>query len=196
MIKAIKLITPLEEKKIKELNAGDLVELSGTIFLARDRVHKLLTEKINPDFQKKLKNGAVYHCGPIARKEGSEWKILSAGPTTSTRMEPFEEKILEEYKVKAVIGKGGMGEKTLNALKKFNAVYLLAVGGTAALLAEKIIKVKNVFFLEEFGVPEALWEFEVKDFPLIVSMDSKGNSLHKKVLAESEKNLKNILIQP
>jgi len=192
MSKIVKLKIPLKEEEIEKLNAGDLVELTGTIFLARDRVHKLLTEKIDEKFQEKLKNGAIYHCGPIAKKEKGKWKILSAGPTTSTRMEEFEEKIMEKYGVKAVIGKGGMKEKTLKALQKFGAVYLLAVGGTAALLAEKIVKVKNVYFLEEFGVPEALWEFEVKDFPLIVSMDSKGNSLHKEVLIESEQKLKEI----
>ncbi len=190
--KIIKLKTPLKEKEIEKLNAGNLVELTGTIFLARDRVHKLLAEKINEKFQKKLKNGVIYHCGPIARKEKEKWKILSAGPTTSTRMESFEEKIIQDYQIKAVIGKGGMKEKTLKALQKFKAVYLLAVGGTAALLAERIIKVKNVFFLEEFGIPEALWELEVKDFPLIVSMDSKGKSLHKEVLEESQKKLKEI----
>jgi len=190
--KVIKLHTPLKEQEIRKLNSGDLVELTGTIFLARDRVHKSLTEKIDEKFQAKLKNGVIYHCGPIAKKENGKWKILSAGPTTSTRMEEFEETMMEEYGIKAVIGKGGMKEKTLNALQNFGAIYLLAVGGTAALLAEKIVKVKNVFFLEEFGIPEALWEFEVKDFPLIVSMDSKGRSLHKEVLEESEKKLKEI----
>ncbi|MBU2477011.1 fumarate hydratase C-terminal domain-containing protein, partial [Candidatus Micrarchaeota archaeon] len=94
---------------------------------------------------------------------------------------------------KGVIGKGGMKEKTLKALEEFGAVYFLAVGGTAALLAERIVKVKNVFFLEEFGIPEALWEFEVKEFPLIVSMDSKGKSLHKEVLENSKEKLKKIL---
>lgn len=191
--KVIKLNAPLKEEEIEKLNAGDLVELTGTIFLARDRVHKLLAEKIDEKFQEKLKDGVIYHCGPIAKKENGKWKILSAGPTTSTRMEPFEETMLEKYGIKAVIGKGGMKEKTLKALEKFGAVYLLAVGGTAALLAERIVKVKNVFFLEEFGVPEALWEFEVKDFPLIVSMDSKGKSLHKEVLEESEKKLKGLI---
>ncbi len=189
----IKLKIPLKEEKIRELNAGDLVELSGTIFMARDRVHKLLTEKIDEKFQQKLSNGAIYHCGPIAKKEGKEWKILSAGPTTSIRMEAFESEVIEKYGIRAVIGKGGMKEKTLEALQKFGAVYLLAVGGTAALLAEKIIKVKNVYFLEEFGIPEALWEIEVKDFPLIVSMDSKGNSLHKEVLENSEKKFRELI---
>jgi fumarate hydratase class I len=188
--KIIKLNSPLKEEETKRLNAGDLIELSGKIFLARDRVHKLLTEKIHSKFQRKLKNSVIYHCGPIARKEKGKWKILSAGPTTSARMEAFQEKLIENYGIKGIIGKGGMQEKTLNALKKFNAVYFLAVGGTAALLAERIIEIKNVFFLEEFGVPEALWEVEVKNFPLIVSMDSKGKSLHKIVENNSKQKLK------
>jgi fumarate hydratase class I len=190
--KVIKLNIPLDEKKARELNAGDLVELTGTIFLARDRVHKLLTEKIDEKFSEKLKNSVIYHCGPIAKKEKNEWIILSAGPTTSTRMEAFEYNVIRDYGIKGIIGKGGMKEKTLKALKEFGAVYFLAVGGTAALLAERIIKVKNVFFLEEFGIPEALWEIEVKNFPLIVSMDSKGKSLHEKVLEESTKKLKEL----
>ncbi|MFH1695835.1 MAG: FumA C-terminus/TtdB family hydratase beta subunit [Candidatus Micrarchaeota archaeon] len=193
MTKVIKLNIPVDDKKVRELNAGDLVELTGTIFLARDRVHKLLTEKTDEKFKEKLKNGVIYHCGPIARKEKEKWIILSAGPTTSTRMEAFEYDVIRDYGIKGVIGKGGMKEKTLKALEEFGAVYFLAVGGTAALLAERIVKVKNVFFLEEFGIPEALWEFEVKEFPLIVSMDSKGKSLHKEVLENSKEKLKKIL---
>ncbi len=192
MSEVIKLRTPLKEKEIKELNIGDFVELSGTLFFARDRIHKLLAEKVNPKFQEKRKCKAVYHCGPIAKKENKKYKIISAGPTTSKRMEEFQEKILKEYKVKAVIGKGGMGKNTLKALEKCGAVYLLAVGGTSALLAEKVVEVKNVFFEKEFGLPEALWEVEVKDFPLIVSMDSKGKSLHEKVLEQSLKKLRGI----
>jgi fumarate hydratase class I len=187
-----KLSIPLDDKKSRELNAGDLVELTGTIFMARDRVHKLLTEKTDEKFKEKLKNGVIYHCGPIAKKEKETWKILSAGPTTSTRMEAYEYDIIRDYKIKGIIGKGGMKEKTIKALEEFGAVYFLAVGGTAALLAERIVKVKNVFFLEEFGIPEALWEIEVKDFPVIVSMDSKGKSLHKEVLESSSKKLKEL----
>lgn len=191
--KIIKLKTPLGEEEIKELNIGDLVELSGTIFLARDRAHKLLSEKFLPEFRKKLNASAIYHCGPIAKKEGKKWRIISAGPTTSTRMEPYEPKMIKDYGVKAVIGKGGMKEATLRALMESNAVYLLAVGGASALLAEKIVKVKNVFFLKEFGTPEAVWEVEVKNFPLIVSMDSKGGSLHKEVQDNSVQKLRGLL---
>jgi len=191
MTEVIKLQTPLKEEKIRELNIGDFVELSGTVFFARDRIHKILSEKVNAEFKEKMKNRVIYHCGPIAKKENKKWKIISAGPTTSKRMEEFQSKIIEDYKLKAVIGKGGMGKKTLNALEKFGAVYFSAIGGASALLAEKIVEVKNVFF-EEFGLPEALWEVKVKDFPLIVSMDSKGNSLHENVLKESKKRLEKL----
>ncbi|MBU1120899.1 MAG: FumA C-terminus/TtdB family hydratase beta subunit [archaeon] len=191
--KIIRLRTPLNEEEIRELNSGEMVELSGTIFLARDRAHKLLSEKTLPEFRKTLNASAIYHCGPIAKKEGKKWKIISAGPTTSSRMEPYESEIIKNYGVKAIIGKGGMKEGTLRALMEFNAVYLLAVGGASALLAEKIVKVKNVFFLKEFGIPEAVWEVEVKNFPSIVSMDSKGESLHKEVLHNSIQKFKELL---
>ncbi len=188
MTEKIKLKIPFNEKEIKELNTGDFVELTGTIFLGRDKVHKKLSERIDEKLKEKLKGKMIYHCGPIAKKE-EKWKIISAGPTTSIRVEKFMPKIIEEYKIKGIMGKGGMGKNTLKSLKENNAVYFLAVGGTAALLAKKITEVKNVFFLEEFGVPEALWEVEIKDFPAIVSMDSKGNSLHDKIKENSIKKL-------
>jgi len=180
----IKLKTPLKEEDVRKLKIGDKVELNGTIFTARDMAHKYFIE--NPsEFKEKLKNSVIYHCGPIAKKK-KEWKIIAAGPTTSIREEPYEAYIIKNYRIKAVIGKGGMGKKTLGALKKYGCVYLSVVGGAAALLANSIKKVKNVYKLE-FGVPEAIWELEVKNFPAIVTMDAKGNSLHKNILELSEK---------
>jgi fumarate hydratase class I len=182
----IKLKTPINEEQIRQLKAGDKVLLSGVIYTARDKAHKFLVENNSKEFKEKLKDGIIYHCGPIVKKENNNWKIISAGPTTSIREEPYEADVIENYKVKAVIGKGGMGKKTLEACKKFGCVYLHAVGGAAAVLAENIKKVKNVYKLEEFGIPEAFWELEVEDFPAIVTMDANGNSLHKDILDKSK----------
>jgi tartrate/fumarate subfamily iron-sulfur-dependent hydro-lyase beta chain len=125
-------------------------------------------------------NMALYHCGPLMKKIKNEWTVISAGPTTSSRMEIFEDKFLEKYETKIIIGKGGMGEKTKNALKKNNSLYTAYTGGAGALAAERIQKVISVYWLEKLGMPEAVWIFKVKDFgPLIVAMDSNGNSIYK-----------------
>ncbi len=187
---AIKLCVPFKEEELNKVNAGDLVELTGTIFCGRDKVHKLLSEKSFPELQKKMADGLIYHCGPILKK-GVKWQMVSAGPTTSMRMEKFMPEIIKNYRIKGVMGKGGMGKNTLNALKENNAVYFLAIGGTAALLAGKILEVKNVFFIKEFSETEALWEITVKDFPAIASM-AKGISLHEKILESSKEKLKEI----
>ena len=126
-------------------------------------------------------------------KKNKGYEIIAAGPTTSARMDLYEAEVIEKYNIKCVIGKGGMGKKTLEALKKHKAVYLSAPGGAAVLIAKSIIKVKDVLKLEEFGVPEALWVLEVKDFPAIVTMDAHGNSLHEGILKKSEKELKKLL---
>lgn len=186
----IKLKTPINEKQIRKLKIGDIIELNGTIFTARDMAHKYFIE--NPyEFKEKLKDSVIYHCGPIAKKN-KEWKIIAAGPTTSIREEPYEYDIIKNYKIKAVIGKGGMGKKTLDACEKYGCVYLSVVGGAAALLANSVKKVKNVYKLE-FGIPEAIWELEVENFPAIVTMDAKGNSLHKNILELSEKRYRELI---
>ena len=188
----IKLKTPLSEEAVRKLKIGDMVELSGVVFTARDMAHKYFIE--NPDrFRDMLKNSVIFHCGPIAKKEGSEWKIAAAGPTTSIREEPYEADVIKNYGIRAVIGKGGMGEKTLAAMKKYGCAYLSAVGGIAALIAKSIKKVKNVYMLDEFGVPEAIWELEVEGFPAIVTMDANGNSLHNDILKKSEDKYKKLI---
>ena len=116
--------------------------------------------------------------------------VKAAGPTTSIREEPYEYDVMKNFGIRAVIGKGGMGKKTLAGCKEFGCVYLHAVGGAAQVYAEKIVKVNNVYLYDEVGAPEAIWEFEVKDFPVVVTMDSHGNSLHEKILEESTRNLK------
>lgn len=178
---------PISEKDARKLKIGDEVSLYGTIITARDAAHKLMVEKW-PDFLNSiLKDGAIYHCGPVMKKKNEKWKAVAAGPTTSIREEPYEADVMKHYGVRFIIGKGGMGEKTLEACKNVGAVYLHAVGGAALLLADTVTNVKAVHMLTELGVPEAFWEFEVKDFKGVVTMDSHGNSLHKNLFEETKK---------
>ena len=182
----IKINLPVSEEEIRKLKLGDEVLLNGTMITSRDMAHKLMHEE-KPDFIRPfLKNSMIYHCGPVVKKnENGEYSFVAAGPTTSTREEPYQADVIDEYQVRGVIGKGGMGAKTLTGLKKTGAVYLHAVGGLGTLLAQCVIKVIDVFKLEEFGSPEAFWIIEVKDFPVVVTMDSHGNSLHETVLEKS-----------
>lgn len=184
----IKLNIPISEEDIRKLKVGDEVFLSGIVVTARDQAHKLMVEK-KPDFIRNfLKESVIYHCGPVVRKDkDGTWSFVSAGPTTSIREEPYQADIICEYHLRGVIGKGGMGEKTLQGLQKCGAVYFHAVGGAGTLIANAVKKVINVFKLDEFGSPEAFWVIEVKDFPLIVTMDSHGASLHKEILERSKK---------
>jgi fumarate hydratase class I len=183
----IKIELPTDEHKIRSLTAGDNVALYGTIITARDAAHKFMVEKW-PEFVTPLiKNGAIYHCGPIVSKKNGVWQTISAGPTTSNREEHYQWRVIEHYGVRIIIGKGGMGPETLNACKKYGAVYVHVTGGAAALIAEKIVKTKNVYMLDELGSPEAFWELEVADFQGVVTMDSKGHSLHRQVREETEK---------
>ncbi|MFH2028463.1 MAG: FumA C-terminus/TtdB family hydratase beta subunit [Nanoarchaeota archaeon] len=187
------LQTPIDEEKIRELKVGDKVLITGLIYTGRDQVHKFLTENISKEFKDKLDGMTLYHCGPIVRKIKEGYEVVAAGPTTSIREEPYESTIIKEYGIKAIIGKGGMGENTSKALQEQGCVYLSAIGGLAALLARQIKKVDDVYFLDEFGVPEAMWKLEVEDFPCIVTMDSYGNNLHDKILEKSKNNFLDIL---
>lgn len=184
----IKLRTPISENDIRNLKVGDTVSLSGVIVTARDEAHKLMIEE-KPDFVRDaLKESVIYHCGPVVRKdEDGTWTFVSAGPTTSAREEPYQADVVCEYNVRGVIGKGGMGPKTAEGLKKCGAVYFHAVGGAGTLIANTVKKVLTVHKLEEFGTPEAFWVIEVEDFPLVVTMDSHGGSLHKEILEKSSK---------
>lgn len=184
----IKLNIPISEEDIRKLKVGDEVFLSGIIVTARDQAHKLMVEQ-KPDFIRNfLKESVIYHCGPVVRKDkDGTWSFVSAGPTTSIREEPYQADVICEYNLRGVIGKGGMGEKTSQGLQKCGAVYFHAVGGAGTLIANAVKKVINVFKLDEFGSPEAFWVIEVKDFPLIVTMDSHGASIHKEILEKSKK---------
>jgi fumarate hydratase class I len=173
----ISLRAPIPEEQIRSLKVGDVVLISGRVFTGRDAVHAHLM-KHDPPVD--LRGGVLYHCGPVVAKEGNTWRVTAAGPTTSIREEPYQADIVKRYGVRAVMGKGGMGARTLAGLKESGAVYLNAVGGAAQFYARCIERVDGVSLME-FGTPEAMWHLEVKDFPAIVTMDAHGNSLHKDV---------------
>lgn len=180
-----KLTTPLSEETVRSLHQGDAVEVSGLMVTGRDALHKLWLKSWPeyPDLD--LKGSVLYHCGPVVKKEKNGYSIVAAGPTTSIREEPYEAAVIAHYGFAGIVGKGGMGPKTLGALKEHGAVYLHAIGGAAQILAQRIVKVLGVRHLEEIGVPEAMWILEVKDFPCIVTMDSHGDSLHDEVQKRS-----------
>jgi fumarate hydratase class I len=189
----IKLNIPISEKEIRSLKVGDTVLLSGIMVTARDAGHKLMVEE-RPDFlDALLKEGIIYHCGPVVKKEGDKWSFVAAGPTTSIREEPYQGKVFESYGVRGAIGKGGMGKKTMEACKKLGACYFHAVGGCGTSTAQAVKEVVDVFKLEEFGTPEAFWVIRTEDFPVIVTMDSHGNSIHDEVEAVSKKALEELL---
>lgn len=186
----IELTTPLSEPAIRALKVGDEVTIRGTLFTGRDAVHKYLHEGGQLPAGVNFNGGILYHCGPVVLKdERGNWKCTAAGPTTSIREEPYQGQIIRDFGLRGVIGKGGMGEKTLAACKQQGCVYLHAIGGAAQVLAECIKRVPNVYLLEKFGAPEAIWEFEVSGFPAVVTMDAHGQSLHQEVFAASQAEL-------
>ncbi len=186
----IQLIEPYTEEKVRALQMGDMVHVSGMVYTGRDAVHKFLHEGGTPPVD--LTNQIIYHCGPVVIKEKRKWVVKAAGPTTSIREEPYQAHLIERFGLRAVIGKGGMGPKTLEACAKFGCVYLHAIGGAAQVLAECVTEVPGVY-LEEFGSPEAIWAFRVKEFPAVVTMDAHGNSLHAVVLEQSKEQLKQLI---
>ena len=183
----IKLSFPFTEEKIRALKVGDEVLITGTVFTGRDAVHKYLHEGGTLPPGVSFKDGIIYHCGPVMMKQDDgTYKCTAAGPTTSIREEPYQWRVIRDFGLRGVIGKGGMGDRTLAACKEYGCVYFHGIGGAAQVLAECIKKVTNVYFLEKFGSPEAIWELAVVDFPAVVTMDSHGKSLHQEVLATSQ----------
>jgi fumarate hydratase class I len=178
---------PLTEEAVRSLRVGQLVELTGTIWTARDAAHRYLA---NPDNEAPFAAaGAVfYHCGPVIVGEAGDWRVTAAGPTTSIREEPYMARLIERYGLRGIIGKGGMGATTLAACRRFGCLYLHAVGGAAQVLADRIRCVRSVH-LAEFGPPEAVWELEVERFPVLVTMDAHGESLHTAVAEASARRL-------
>jgi len=187
----IHLEAPFTEEKIRQLRVGDMVLLSGVIFTGRDAVHKWLHDGNAPPVS--LRDGIIYHCGPVVVKRGGSWKVVAAGPTTSIREEPYQAWTFEHLGVRAVIGKGGMGTKTLEGCAKYGCVYFHAIGGAAQVLAESIKDVENVYMYDEFGSPEAIWQFRVEKFPVVVTMDAHGGSLHREVEEDSGRRLAELL---
>jgi len=189
-----RLTLPTDEATIRSLRVGDFVELSGRVITGRDAAHHWLVKAFRENVAPYLKDSVIYHVGPVVRKnpDGS-YVFVAAGPTTSAREEPYQAEVIGMYGLRGVIGKGGMGPKTLEGLKKHGAVYFHAIGGAAQVLAQCVKRVETVFMLEEFGVPEALWVIEVENFPVVVTMDAHGDSLHKEVEAQSQQKLAALL---
>jgi fumarate hydratase class I len=202
-----KLTIPIEDEAIRSLQMGDPVSLSGVMLTGRDAVHKWMIDtfikKTRPPegddlevyqaIKPLLAGGVIYHCGPVvAGLDTGDYKFVAAGPTTSIREEPYQGDVMGHFNIKGVIGKGGMGGQTLAACREVPGVYFHAVGGAASLIAQSVQQVQGVFKLD-FGVPEAMWVIEVKDFPVVVTMDAHGNSLHADIEAKSEAALASLL---
>ncbi len=198
-----KLTVPIPNEDIRALKVGDTVGLNGIIVTGRDAVHKFLVEHyihntrataleaetLYEELKRLLGGGVIYHCGPVVKKhDDGTWSFVAAGPTTSIREEPYQGDVIRHFNLKGVIGKGGMGANTLKACQEQPAVYFHAIGGAATLIAQSVKKVLTVHKLE-FGVPEAMWVIDVEDFPVVVTMDSHGHSIHDKVQSESKAEL-------
>jgi fumarate hydratase subunit beta len=198
---------PVSDDAIRDLKVGDPVLLTGVMLTGRDAAHKWMMDTFVKQTRKPqgddlevyeaikplLAGSAIYHCGPVvAGLDTKDYRFVAAGPTTSNREEPYQGDVMRHFNCKAVIGKGGMGPKTLAACAEVPCVYLHAIGGAATLIAETVKRVVGVYKLE-FGVPEAMWVIEVKGFPAVVTMDSHGGSLHAKIEAESKAALQRLL---
>ncbi len=201
------LTLPLSPDAVRQLKVGDPVRLNGILLTGRDAAHKWLVETFihktrtpaGDDLEVEraicplLEGGAIYHCGPVvAGLDTKDYRFVAAGPTTSIREEPYQGEVMRHFQVRAVIGKGGMGPKTLQACGEVPGVYLHAIGGAATLIAQTVTRVAGVHKLD-FGVPEAMWVIEVKDFPAVVTMDSHGRSLHAEIEARSAERLASLI---
>jgi fumarate hydratase class I len=203
----VDLHIPISEEAIRAVHVGDQVRLHGIVVTARDAAHKYIVDNfIRPqsipdseralygELQRLLRGGAIYHCGPVVSQDATgRWHFVSAGPTTSIREEPYEADVIAHFGLRAVIGKGGMGPKTLAACRDHGAVYLHAVGGAATLIASSVAEVVAVYKKEELGVPEAFWVIRVAGFPAVVTMDAHGQSLHEQIAAASRQKLAELM---
>ena len=201
------ITTPISDEAIRDLKVGDSVALSGMMVTGRDAAHKWMIEtfikktrppqdddlQVYEELKKLLKGSVIYHCGPVVTGlDTKDYKFIAAGPTTSIREEPYQADVMKHFNVKGVIGKGGMGPKTLKGCEETPGVYFHAIGGAASFLAQTVTKVHGVFKMD-FGVPEAMWVIEVKDFPVVVTMDSHGGSQHAVIDESSKKVLDDLL---
>ncbi len=191
------LKTPVAEADIRKLKAGDLVYITGTVITARDEAHLKALElrKEGKEPPVSFTGRGVFHCGPIMKKDDSgKWTVVAAGPTTSARMEIFQDNFIEAFKPAVIIGKGGMGERTSKACQKYGCVYGAFTGGAALLAARGIKEVENVFWLEELGMPECLWVYKVENFgPMIITIDTHGANLTADVGAKVNANRDRIM---
>jgi fumarate hydratase subunit beta len=200
-----KLTTPISDEEIRALHVGDAVLLNGIIVTGRDAAHKFMIENfirkpasseeagLYAKLQELLNGGVIYHCGPVVKQhDDGTYSFAAAGPTTSIREEVYQPDVIAHFNLKGVIGKGGMGPNTLKACANQPAVYFHAIGGAATLIAQSVKEVVGVFKLD-FGVPEAMWVIRVEDFPVVVTMDSHGGSLHEQVMAASKEKLGKLL---
>ncbi|MBS3787393.1 fumarate hydratase C-terminal domain-containing protein [Candidatus Bipolaricaulota bacterium] len=186
------LKTPLNPEEVADLRVNEPFKVTGKIFTARDAAHEKLLDFAEEGEKAPLDLSAYpcFHCGPVMKERGDSWQVVSAGPTTSIRMEIFEDEFMDEFGTKIFIGKGGMGEKTSEALVQHGGVYAQFTGGAGSLMAGSVEEVEDVHFLEELGVPEAVWVFRVDEFgPLLVTMDSTGESIHRDISEEINRNL-------
>ena len=198
---------PLNDEAVRSLKVGDPVRLTGVMVTGRDTVHKWMIDtfikksrppqgddlEVYKAIQPLLRGSVIYHCGPVvAGLDTKEYRFVAAGPTTSIREEPYQGDVMRHFKIQGVIGKGGMGPKTLTACQEVPGVYLHAIGGAASLIAQTVKRVLGVYKLD-FGVPEAMWVIEVQDFPAVVTMDAHGKSLHAEVEAKSKIALEELL---
>jgi fumarate hydratase subunit beta len=194
MMAVYKFKTPISEEDVRKLKVNDVLYVTGTIVTARDQAHRRALEFIKQGklLPVNLEGLVVFHCGPVVSKEGDKWKAVAAGPTTSTRMDLFEDEFIKNFKVCVIIGKGGMGKRTTDAMAKYGAVYGAFTGGAAILAAKAIKNVKSVEWLD-LGTPEAMWIFEVEEFgPLVVAIDSHGNNIFMDVAKNVEANKQKI----
>lgn len=202
---------PISDDVIRSLHAGDPVNLTGVMLTGRDAVHKWMSDtfikktrqpqgddlQVYEAIKKYLDHGVLYHCGPVVSGlDTKEYKFVAAGPTTSIREEPYQADMMKHFSIKGVIGKGGMGPKTLKGCEETPGVYFHAIGGAASFLAQTVQRVLGVYKLEEFGVPEAMWVIEVKDFPVVVTMDAHGVSKHSTLDESSKEVLDGLLAKP
>ncbi len=197
------LTIPISEQDIRALHVGDTVYLSGLMATGRDAAHKYMVESfvhsdsvpeaeqaLYAELKQLFDGGVIYHCGPVVRqREDGCWEFVAAGPTTSIREEPYEADVIAHFGLRGVVGKGGMGARTLQANQEYGAAYLHAVGGAATLIADTVKEVVAVYKKDEFGVPEAFWVIRVENFPVVVTMDSHSNSIHETVEEASRKVL-------
>ncbi len=203
----LELTIPLSDEAIRNLKVGDPVGLSGVMMTGRDTVHKWMIDtfimktrqpqgddlEVYEAIKPLLDSSVIYHCGPVvAGLETAEYRFVAAGPTTSTREEPYQGDVMRHFNIKGVIGKGGMGPKTLAACREVPGVYFHAIGGAASLIAQTVKRVLGVYKLD-FGVPEAMWVIEIEDFPVVVTMDSHGRSLHAEIEQRSKAMLDELL---